>query len=307
MSYLASLTLRLAAGVGRLPEAIRRRHAAFLAAAQQDDGGFAGRQGPSDLYYTGFALRGLGLLGQLGDPIAGRAASFLQRQLDRAVEGIDFYSLLSGAALLEMNAGLDIFSAAGRCRGSMVAEHLARLRRPDGGYAKTAQSPHSSTYHTFLALLCCQLAGLPIDEPDRTTRMILTRRREDGGFAELGPLRHGGTNPTAAAVAVLKMLDALDTPTRTGAATFLAGLQAAEGGLRANGRIPLADLLSTFTGLVALVDLDALDAIDLPAVGRYVYALQEPGGGFRAAGWDDTPDVEYTFYGLGSLALVAEE
>ena len=58
--YLEDITIRLAQGIDRLPEATRARHAEFLKAQQRDDGGFAGREGASDLYYTGFALRGLG-------------------------------------------------------------------------------------------------------------------------------------------------------------------------------------------------------------------------------------------------------
>ena len=65
MSYLAGLTLRLAAGAMQFDDYFRQRHAAYLAAAQQEDGGFPGREGPADLYYTGFGLRGLALLDAL--------------------------------------------------------------------------------------------------------------------------------------------------------------------------------------------------------------------------------------------------
>jgi geranylgeranyl transferase type-2 subunit beta len=74
--------------------------------------------------------------------------------------------------------------------------------------------------------------------------------------------------------------------------------------LRANTRIPLADLLSTFTGLLTLIDLDGASEIDVEACGRYAQALEQPEGGFRGGLWDEASDVEYTFYGLGTLALV---
>ena len=64
MSYLANLTLRLTAGAAGLPEEVRSRHVGYLAGKQQDDGGFTGRSGPGDLYYTSFALRGLAVLGE---------------------------------------------------------------------------------------------------------------------------------------------------------------------------------------------------------------------------------------------------
>ena len=85
----------------------------------------------------------------------------------------------------------------------------------------------------------------------------------------------------------------------------MAGMQTDEGGLRANTRIPIADLLSTFTGLLTLGDLGALEMIDDAAALRYARSLQQPGGGFFGAAWDEQADVEYTFYGIGTCALLA--
>jgi geranylgeranyl transferase type-2 subunit beta len=82
-------------------------------------------------------------------------------------------------------------------------------------------------------------------------------------------------------------------------------MQTDEGGLRANTRIPIADLLSTFTGLLTLQDLNAGAAVDLAAVLRFARSLELESGGFHGAEWDPAHDVEYTFYGLGTLALLA--
>jgi len=312
MSYLAQLTFRLAAGALSLPEDFRLRHARYLASQQEADGGFSGRQGPGDLYYTGFALRGLALVGAVDEPVAARAAGFLQSRLDHPCSAIDFLSLVSSAVLLEAVAGIDVFSRAGVDRKGRVARALEPLRRDDGSYAKTAGGIHGSTYHTFLVAACKQLVGLPLDEAPGMLRWIASQRRADGGFVELAPLEHSGTNPTAAAIGLLRLLSAqeepgsagLDAPTRAGAARLLAAMQNFEGGLRANTRIPAADLLSTFAGLVALADLDALARVDLDAARRYVRSLELAEGGFRGGVWDDRADVEYTFYGLASLALL---
>ncbi|MGI9518238.1 MAG: prenyltransferase/squalene oxidase repeat-containing protein, partial [Pirellulaceae bacterium] len=72
-AYLQDLTLRLAAGISHLPQDVRERHAQYLKAAQCDDGGFGGRMGDSDLYYTSFALRALAILDQLGEEVTGPA------------------------------------------------------------------------------------------------------------------------------------------------------------------------------------------------------------------------------------------
>lgn len=297
--------MRLAAGIERLPVDLRARHAGYLRGAQNADGGFSGRDGGSDLYYTSFALRSLAVLGELDTPAAERAAGFLRSRLSSQAAVVDFVSLIYSAALLEAAAGIDVFAEAAAGWRAAVDGALEQFRRDDGGYAKTADGHSSSTYYSFLVVLCRQLLGTPARDPERLAEFIRSRRREDGGFVEVGPMKRSGTNPTAAAIGLLKILDALDEVTRTDAVNFLLDMQTDEGGLRANTRIPIADVLSTFTGLLTLADLDALGEVDLAAARQFVEQLDLPGGGFRAALWDPGHDVEYTFYGLGSLALLA--
>jgi geranylgeranyl transferase type-2 subunit beta len=303
-SYLANLTLRLTAGMARLPEEMRHRHAAYLAAAQQPDGGYAGRQGPSDPYYTSFALRARTMLGELDRPAADRVVGFLASQLEVKLPSVDFLSLLNSAMLVQVATGQDVFADAGRDPQQMLVDFAERLRRKDGGYAKTERGGQSSTYHTFLMAAAMQTVDVPIERADETVGLIRARQRDDGGFVELDLMRYSGANPTAAALGLLRMLDALDDRIGRAAAGFLATMQNEEGGLRAHARIPAADLLSTFTGVVALADLDALESIDRAAALRFVESLERPGGGFRAGAWDDTADVEYAFYGLGAEALL---
>jgi geranylgeranyl transferase type-2 subunit beta len=308
MPYFADLALRLASGLENLPPDARERHAAFLAAAQRDDGGFAGRQGTSDPYYTSFGLRATAMLGQLSDTTAQRAAEFLTLHLKQHAQqplgSADFLSLVLSAVLLETAADIDVFAAAGVDRRQAMTSFVEGLRRPDGGYAKSDRGGAASTYHTFLVTACRQLVDAPPEDAPPLVELIRSRQRADGGFVEVAAAQQSGTNPTAAAIGLLKMLGALDGPTRAAATAFLAAMQNAEGGLRANARVPAADLLSTFTGLVALADLDALPTIDLGAARRFVASLEQPRGGFRAGAWDDAVDVEYTFYGLGALALL---
>ncbi len=304
MPYLGNLTLRLSAGAMRLPEPFRCRQAAFLAGSQNADGGFSGREGASDLYYTGFALRGLALVGGLSEEVASRAAGFLGRHVETPLPTVDFLSLVLSDVLLEIMAGVDVFGSAGCDRQQVLLERTAPFRRGDGGYAKSLRSGPSSTYHTFLVAACLQLAGVPVPDPERTAQFVRSRQRPDGGFVELDGLEHSGTSPTAAAVGLLRLLDAMEEPIRLASGRFLAGMQNPEGGLRANTRIPVADLLSTFVGLTALADLESPEAVDAAAARRYVESLEMPDGGFRGGAWDDRSDVEYAFYGLGTLALL---
>ncbi len=305
MPYLAELTFRLSRAVAALPDASRAPHAAFLRSAQQPDGGFCGRAGAGDVYYTSFALRGLLVLGKLDDGLARRAGAFLATQSGPPSNAVELFALLSSAMLVEAAGGGDRFSAPGIEPAVLVERVLDPLRCADGGVAKSARSGEGSTYHTFLAALCRELAGLPVGHADEVVSMLRSRRRDDGGFVELPIMRRSGVNPTAAAVALLRMTDALDDPVRDGAAKFLRNMQTAEGGLRAHAVIPVADLLSTFTGLAALGDLGRSDGFDAAAARRFVESLALPGGGYLAATHDDRPDVEYTFYGIAASALVA--
>ena len=305
-TYLEELTLRLAAGIAGLPDEVRQRHAAYLQSSQRSDGGFAGREGGSDLYYTGFGLRSMAVLGQLYGPPAERAASFLKGRLTGRESIVDFLSLIYGATLLEVSAGIDIFAEVSTDWRQAVAAALDRLRRDDGGYAKGGEGTASSTYHTFLVLLCLQLIDQVVPDPHAIVRFLLSQRSDQGGFFEIRASKRAGTNPTAAAVAALRILDALDEQSREATIDFLCEMQTDEGGLRANTRIPIADLLSTFTGALTLLDLGALQEIDVADALRYVKSLERPDGGFHGAAWDPAHDVEYTFYGLGCLALLGQ-
>ena len=72
-AYLQDLTLRLTGGISHLPIEVREKHTKYLKAAQREDGGFAGRMGDSDLYYTSFALRALAILEELDETTTQKA------------------------------------------------------------------------------------------------------------------------------------------------------------------------------------------------------------------------------------------
>ncbi len=306
-NYLAELTLAIAGGITQFPIAWSQPHIDFLLRQQQPDGGFAGREGRSDPYYTSFGVRSLAVLGALAGEPAERAASFLRGCLSKHESVIDLLALIYASEMLRILVDIDIMSEASADWKDRVCQTLLALRRPDGGFARTAAGHASSTYQTFLVIVCLQLIGFDLPNPDQAREFLLNQAVTEGGFREVRVSKRAGTNPTAAAVAALKILSGMDAPPKkTPTIRFLGSMQNEEGGMLANTRIPIADILSTFTGLVALRDLQSLDMIDCRAMANYATSLSCATGGFLAAQWDHTADVEYTFYGLGTLSLLQD-
>jgi geranylgeranyl transferase type-2 subunit beta len=299
--YLVRLTTRLSDGLARLPADTRARHERYLLAAQNADGGFSGREGGSDLYYTAFGLRGLAVLDALTPEVCRRSATFLCGCLSRDVSVIDLFSLLYSAFLAEL-AGEPVLPPHPDPWRRNVLALLESCRAPDEGYAKTPGGRSGSVYHSFLVCLCHELLAESIPCPDKLVAFIASRRREDGGYVEIAPMKRSGTNPTAAAIGVLRMLDRLQDGAIRSAAEFLRSVQSPDGGFRGNTRAPVGDLLSTFTAAWTLQDLEA-DGADGNRCQDFARSCEMPEGGFRGGLWDDRADVEYTFYGLGCLAL----
>ena len=309
-NYLQDLNDRIAQGVAQLPESLRRRQAQYFAGEQNPDGGFSGREGESDLYYTGFALRGLAVLDALTPEVCDRASGFLRGCLTKQTSVVDFFSFLYACVLVQASAGVDVLADSPADWPLRVAATLEAFRTKDNGYNKSPGASSGSTYHTFLVGLCFELLGRSLPNGDEVLRFVQSRRREDGGYVEVAAMRRSGTNPTAAGIGLLRLLKGGDLPKDDIEPTieFLAQMRSEhEGGLRANDRIPLADLLSTFTGCWTLAQLGALERINTRQAFHYVKSLERPDGGFLGGVWDEGTDVEYTFYGLGSLAVLCPD
>ena len=142
---------------------------------------------------------------------------------------------------------------------------------------------------------------------DQLVKFILDRQRDDGGFVEIAPMKRSGTNPTAAAIAVLMLHSNVGSNRRSDVLAFLKEVRSDEGGFQANSRIPFADSLSTFTGYLTCLDLEENGLLDPHRIKQFILSLEQPQGGFRAAAWDQSTDVEYTFYALGTLGLIQSQ
>ena len=290
-SYLRLLAQSMRAGLLALPAEAAERHAAAVRHFASREGGFCGRRGGADLYYTTFAIRALHALAKLDAAVVQETQAYLAR--------ITPATLIDVANLLEL--GLLLERPPGDLRGLLA--FAERFRAADGGYGKAGGAERGSTYHSFLAVLSYNLLAQNPPEQEKLGRFVLGRQRPDGGFCEDAAAARGGTNTTAAGLALLFLLGVQAPQALESAAVFLREMQDTSGGWRAMQQAPLPDLLSTYTGALSLAGLGALSGESKARALAFAASCEKPGGGFSAGPYDNCADAEYTYYGLGMLAM----
>jgi len=316
-TFLASLEQLLAEGVASLPKRFVETQATLVRTQQAPDGGFTGRRGQSDVYYTAFGARLMELTGCQDASAWKRLDSFADTSCPVVTEPVDVLSLLECHRILNRHG-----AATSEIDENRLTACL-RASRTGNGYA-LGQGAEFSVYQTFIVLLACELLGKRVPGLAQVADAVLARQTADGGFAESAPPAPSAVNPTCAALVVLSAtlrgntasLATILTTALSGRALrvrqaaerafeFFVSLQGEDGGFRTHASAPCSDLLSTFTVLSVLSTADRLAAISIADTARYVRALALPAGGFRPSLLDSDTDVEYTYYGLGALAILA--
>ncbi|TXT26893.1 MAG: geranylgeranyl transferase type-2 subunit beta, partial [Planctomycetota bacterium] len=155
--YLISLGTRVASGLAQFDSERRERHRRFILSRQQSDGGFLGREGDSDLYYTSFAVRSLAVLGGLTADEAQRIGRFLGSFNWRTLHVVDLISWLYSALVTQTFGGPDLLVNEPADWPDQIAAKLESVRTPDGGYAKSTEGSVGSTYHSFLTVMTYEL------------------------------------------------------------------------------------------------------------------------------------------------------
>jgi len=131
------------------------------------------------------------------------------------LNAIDLLSWLYSALVVQASGGPDLLADQPPELPNLLIESLLKLRTADGGFAKSPEGALGSTYQSFLVALIFEILGRAIPRRNQLVQFLYDRQRDDGGFVEIAPMRRSGTNPTAAAVALLSMLDALDADIRS--------------------------------------------------------------------------------------------
>jgi geranylgeranyl transferase type-2 subunit beta len=296
------LDVLLLEGVQRLSFRLRNRVADYVISRRQADGGYPGRSGSSDPYYTDFALR---ILSQTRPEGVRHPETCAYAHWNNAISNIpECFNRLSVASF----CSAPLPPLAGDC--------LNQHRLPSGCYCRSSESTNASSYCTFLGAMCEDTLGPAHPNRIDSFEAIMRLQLPNGGFVDTGSDNTPQTNATSAAVGYLlraflsesRLTDAeLDTISMATdkAAEYLTGMQAKDGGFLAHAKAPFPDLLSTFTALATLTAMDRIKQVDLRKHVQFAGSLAHTKGGFSSCAVDTEPDIEYTYYGLGCLALAA--
>jgi len=256
----------------------------FVSSQINPDGGFRGRDGKSDLYYTSF---GIDCLCSLDCEIPKDIIlSYLKNCCTAdALDLVHFASLVRSLENIESKSSPKILQ--GR-----ISDSLKRFAK---------QRPRSA-YDFFFTVALYQDLGFDIPEPEAIAEMILSLESADRGFVNDLNVYAGSVPATAAALVVLHYLGK-DAPART--IDWLFDRVSSSGGFTAVPNAPVADLLSTATAVFALktigVPLDSITESTLD----FVDMLWDTRGGFHGNIYDQALDCEYTFYGLLAIGAVS--
>lgn len=274
--------------LGDSVEAVR----GFLRGKLAPDGGFQGRDGRSDLYYTVFGLEASLMLDV--DLPRERVIAYL----DSFGDG-DSLDLVHLAALIRCRANLANVRDA-----EALARRLTAHRSRDGRFNMIQGEAQGSAYGSFLTLGAWQDLGVDYPDGEAMARSIASLQRPEGGYANEASMTAGATPATAAAICVLHYLK---QPVPESAIRWLLARAHPLGGFCAipfPGDAGVPDLLSTATALHALSLFGAPmdDARDKHL--DYLDSLWSEEGGFRGHWGDDVVDCEYTYYGLLALGTL---
>ena len=261
----------------------------FVRSKQNADGGFADRDGNSDLYYTSFAIDALTAL-QVELP-----THALRKYLEAFGTGeeLDFVHLCCLArtwSAIEQNHA---------CMDEVLNRIDTQYRTADGGYNQSNKADAGSAYGSFLAYGAYSDHGRTPPNLDSVMASLAgLLDKDEGAWANDHDLPIINVPATAAAVTLYRNVR---EPIPETTSNWILGCLHAQGGFCPFPGAPMPDLLST------AVALHCLDGLQVPmqhlqdACLDFIDTLWTAEGGFHGTWDDESLDIEYTYYGLLAL------
>ncbi|MDQ1770444.1 hypothetical protein GQR60_03190 [Labilibaculum sp. A4] len=295
----------------------------FLGSQKSEAGGFMDRAGKADLYYSVFGYTLSLILDVKLDVLEER--KYLKRikqegnldfvhsmcfvRCDFLLHLIDLQqrSRLSASKFLTISFAKDfvhgrvVKSLRNNC--SQLLWELEEYLASDSGYNHNKKGAAKSTiYANYLMWTLYQDLQTEQDVLDEITDANRLLRAENGSFANEENSIDGVTSSTAAGL-IMSSTSELEEMLKT--KDWLKQMLTKRGGFKAAEGVPLADLLSTSTALLALqLTGENMQNYAENSV-NFINLHWDESGGFFGSIADMTCDVEYTYYALLGLGVLS--
>jgi len=182
-----------------------------------------------------------------------------------------------------------------------LLEMIETYRSKDGGFNHNEKYADQATvYASFLVWTLYQ--DLNEDEAvlNRITNQLDTLKCDDASFANDHSSQTGVTSATAAGL----IMTANNDRNYDDSITYLKQNYTSRGGFKAASGLPIADLLSTSTALLALYMVgENLQDLSEKSI-DFINLHWDESGGFFGSIADMTCDVEYTYYALLGIGIL---
>ncbi len=263
------------------------------------DGGFADRNGDSDLYYTMFGLScAVALKLKLPDV---RIDSFLECFQTGTLDLPHLNCLIKSRAALSLLRNPVLVSALGRF-SALRKLNIDSSTKAAVKHLLDNDSVDNTAYNRFLLLNAAQDCGLKFPGGSETLRQLELSRQPGGGFSNRPDVKAPALNATVAAILLKRQLSGEnDAP----ALKWLSGQAASSGGFKATPETPLPDLMSTATALFTLKICGMLTDENRRLSRGFILDHWQECGGFSGNIVENHCDCEYTFYGLLAMGAIA--
>ena len=293
----------------------------FIKSCHHHDGGFNDKAGKPDPYYSVFGYS-LALLFEI-DLDYEKEQSFLNSWPENnSVDLVHAVSLVRCKLLLEairffnknpkiqkMFSNSDFLKdlVISRMNNKIVNENrqlidiIEKYKSKDKGYNQNGKGEENSTvYASFL--VWSLYADLEIKIENKTIfEGIEKLRLQNGAYANETNSPSGVTTATSAGL-IMEYL--IKNSVNESSVEWLKIQQTKPGGFIAAENVPIADLLSTATALLALSCTNNFESIEKEKVLNFINLHWDNTGGFFGSVADLKPDCEYTFYALLTLGLL---
>jgi len=306
-----------------LSEDAQNQIKSFLGSRKNGDGGFINRAGKADLYYSVFGYTLALILDFKLDVLKERKylkrlkqeekldfvhsvcfvrCDFLLHLIDlRQRSGLSASKFLSIFFAKDLILGRIVKSLRNNC--SQLLWELEENIANDGGYNHDKKAAARSTiYANYLMWTLYQDLQIEQDVLDEITDANRSLRAENGSFANEENSADGVTSSTAAGL-IMSSDSELEEIVKT--KDWLKQMLTKRGGFKAAEGVPVADLLSTSTALLALqLTGENMQAYAENSV-NFINLHWDESGGFFGSIADMTCDVEYTYYALLGLGVLS--